>query len=217
MYEFNAQQVEKINKQMKPIMEDIKNIISLSSTCLKDPIYLDFNRLKTNIPGVKLAKWSFACWQYYSCLDVRWDRFNVYNRDWISLGFDDSNWSLHKELVAASVVIENYPRIRRKLIKEIKMQIKNYERENKLNEKASSKIDVMLDKNLDKKIDDSAIIKFRCPDSMNVHELEMREEAGRKVGRIDFGDMVVEIITSGDIVIANKNQDKPKQKLRKKN
>ena len=62
-----------------------------------------------------------------------------------------------------------------------------------------------------------AKVHFQYPDSMNVHELEMREEAGRKVGRIDFGDMVVEIITSGDIVIANKNQDKPKQKLRKKN
>ena len=201
-YKFSDQQAEKINKQMKPIMEDIKNIIAIPSTYLEHPIYLDFESLKTNIPEMELANWAFAFrWQYISCLDVRWgSRYSIYNKDWIRFDFNDSNWSSQESLAAAFVVIENYPRIRRNLIKEIRKKIKYLERENKLNEKTSSKIDVMLDKNSDKKIGDPAIIKFRCPDSMNVHELELKEENGKKIGYIDFGDMAVEIITNGSIV-----------------
>ena len=74
----------------------------------------------------------------------------------------------------------------------------------------------MLDKNIDKKIDEAAIIKFRCPDSMNVHELELKEENGKKIGYIDFGDMAVEIITNGSIVLANKDSVEKKTKRKER-
>ncbi len=210
MYEFNDQQAEKIQKHMKSIMEDIKNLMSSHNT-----IYLQFYWLKTNIPEMKLAKWNFACHPYRG-LGVYWTCFDSYHEENSYFDYDESDWSSQESLAAASVVIENYSRIRLKLIKEIKKQIKNYERENKLNQKTSSKIDLMLDENLDKKIDDSAIIKFRCPDSMNVRELELKEENGKKIGYIDFGDMAVEIITNGSIVLANKGSVAKKAKRKER-
>lgn len=50
-----------------------------------------------------------------------------------------------------------------------------------------------------------AIIEFDSP-FQNQQKIEVREEKGKKVGVLDFGDKIIKIVTNGDIVLVNKNE-----------
>jgi len=62
-----------------------------------------------------------------------------------------------------------------------------------------------IDKML-KKYDKEASIDINLPPSKNLHQLEVVEKEGKKIGTIDFGDRTIQIITNGDIVLVNKDE-----------
>lgn len=51
-----------------------------------------------------------------------------------------------------------------------------------------------------------SIVEIDVPKSQNVHEIEVSEEDGKKIGVINFGAQTVKIITEGDIVLVNKDR-----------
>ena len=50
------------------------------------------------------------------------------------------------------------------------------------------------------------------PESKNPDLIEIKNEDGKNVGIIDFGDKSIKIITSGDIVLVNKEKETAKHK-----
>lgn len=58
----------------------------------------------------------------------------------------------------------------------------------------------------------ASTVQIDFPKTQNVHEIEITEEVGKKVGTIDFGKQIIKIVTEGDIVLVNKTQEQPKSK-----
>lgn len=97
-------------------------------------------------------------------------------------------------------LIKEYPNIRQAIIKEIE----SYQETKKNNLEA-----VEIIKQLYRK---EGQIEFKLPEMNNLHKLEVQEENGQKIGAINFGNMSLKIITSGDIELVNKTEEHPKQK-----
>lgn len=57
-----------------------------------------------------------------------------------------------------------------------------------------------------------ATIELDLPQTNNQHKIEVTEEDGRTVGKIDFGNRTIKIITDGDIVLVNRQAVKVKSK-----
>lgn len=56
-------------------------------------------------------------------------------------------------------------------------------------------------------------VEFNLPESTNQYKMVVREENGKKIGTIDLGDKMVEVITKGDIALTS-HCDKPIQKVK---
>ena len=61
-----------------------------------------------------------------------------------------------------------------------------------------------------------SIVEIDMPRSQNVHEVEVSEENGKKIGVINFGSQIVKIITNGDIVLVNKDSNSNAKKKGRK-
>lgn len=57
-----------------------------------------------------------------------------------------------------------------------------------------------------------AQVKLSMPESVDVKNIEISKEKGQTVGKIDFGDKLIEIITSDDIVLVPSIDNKQKVK-----
>ncbi len=222
-YEFDEQQKRQIDEQFIPLVEDVRQLLSGT----KEHIEIYLSTLRTIFPNLKDKQWKLDAnyiddghYLFYGFTDI-FGVFYPLNQYHIAGVCNNSDGDVNSVYAVKTIFIDNYKNIRKRIIQGVnkhnKEKTKNEIKEKNENVKISKQVNEILGKKKFQAPLTEAKVHFQYPDSMNVHELEMREEAGRKVGRIDFGDMVVEIITSGDIVIANKNQDKPKQKLRKKN
>lgn len=54
---------------------------------------------------------------------------------------------------------------------------------------------------------DDAIVEMEFPESINQNVVEVKKEDGRIVGTIDFGGKLVRIVTDGNIVLENREED----------
>jgi len=63
-----------------------------------------------------------------------------------------------------------------------------------------------------KKYKKQDIVEVSVPESKNPDLIEIKNEDGKNVGIIDFGDKSIKIITSGDIVLVNKEKETAKHK-----
>lgn len=59
---------------------------------------------------------------------------------------------------------------------------------------------------------ENAIIEFNFPPSIAKKEIEIEKKDGKTIGTINFGERSISIITSGDIVLVPKKEEKPKVK-----
>lgn len=96
--------------------------------------------------------------------------------------------------------------------------VKNYEEIRKKIEKKLSSYNENKKEGL-KTIDEvnrhyirEATIELDLPGTMNQHKIEISKEDGRTVGKIDFGNRTIKIITDGDIVLVDRGTNKIKKK-----
>lgn len=64
---------------------------------------------------------------------------------------------------------------------------------------------------VNKKYNKDAEIEIDFPETLNKHSIEVQEAKGKKIGVINFGDRTIKIITTGDIVLIDKEEIKEKQ------
>ena len=97
--------------------------------------------------------------------------------------------------------------------------ITNYEKIRKHLEQEAKKIQRLknsgMDKvrELEKKYAKEAIIEVEMPDTLNKSTIEVIEEDGKNVGRLQIGPVSIKILTTPNVRIINK---KPKEKIKEK-
>lgn len=101
-------------------------------------------------------------------------------------------------------MIRNYDNIRQ----EIEFQI--VEKTKKLNDEKEKTRRAIAD--IRKQYTKDATIELDLGPSQNIHEIEVVEEDGKKIGTINFGNRLIKIITDGDIVLVKRDKRKQKQK-----
>lgn len=65
---------------------------------------------------------------------------------------------------------------------------------------------------LRKKYDKEATVELDLPTSLNTHEIEIEKKDGQTIGTINFGNRTIKIVTTGNIVLVNKESEKVKRK-----
>lgn len=110
--------------------------------------------------------------------------------------------------------IKEYPKIRDKIIKEIKTENKKIiaSEQKKLDLKESILNDLPSIQNRYSK---TADVQIDLPPSQNQHRLVVKKENGRNVGIIDFGNSTIRLITDGQITLV-KEQEKDVKDLKKR-
>ncbi len=218
-YEFDERQKRQIDEQIVTLVEDMQQL--LLGTKDSSEIYL--GTLRTTIfPNFKKKYWQLVVSARGNEYDLQYGFvsifgiFYIYKEYHISSVCNNPNVDTNSLYAAKTIFINNYKKIRKRIIKSVNKKNKKEAKKKKQDVKTSEQIDEILVKKKFQTPSAEAKVHFQYPDSMNVHELEMREEVGRKIGRIDFGDMIVEIITSGDIVIANKDNVEKRSKRKEK-
>ena len=104
-------------------------------------------------------------------------------------------------------IIRNYEEIR----KDIELEIEHITVLNKTEREKTIQAVANIRKNYTK----DATIELDLGPSQNIHEIEVVEEAGQKIGTINFGNRLIKIITDGDIVLVKRakgKQTKSKQR-----
>lgn len=61
---------------------------------------------------------------------------------------------------------------------------------------------------LEQKYAKESRVEIELPDTMNQHTLEVKQENGQTVGKINFGNSIIKIITKGSIIV-DKQDDHP--------
>ncbi len=213
-YEFNNDQKDIMNTKLKYIKDDLQRLSSDMKTDV-------FNVSCGHLPSV-FSELKSHSYKYIICIDKSSEKFECklivhsysYN-EYKTLELDlNCHYCTDFDLYSFTTLIQNYPLVRKKVMKKIR-QMKNYE--DKEEEKKKDN-DHIIDSILSDEIPKSGIgmdaskevnIEFQYPDTMNMHELELKEENGRRVGLIDFGDMCVKILTNGDIsLVQDEKQSK---------
>ena len=76
----------------------------------------------------------------------------------------------------------------------------------------NSAISIQKLRDYQKKYSKEAIIEIEVPETINQHTLEVTEENGRKIGKLNFNGLTLKIITSDSVKIINKSESKQKRK-----
>ena len=103
-----------------------------------------------------------------------------------------------KETTIVVQFLTEYDRIREELITHIK---NTHESKEEIMRKLSQ---------LRCKYGSEVSVDFGESNSLNIHELSVKEENGKKIGTIDFGSRIVKIVTEGDIVLTRLDELKEK-------
>ena len=213
MITFPSDQIEKINKTFSKIHSDIvkmmrkaklsyavvkfktSKINGYNENSLKEFIDSEFNLRITLDDMVILQPDKEESYYILSFYDHRKKKILI-------MGDEDNKYNFLRYNI-----VRNYPQNRNRIYEQIMAKRHNllYDEFDDVCKKANAA--------LREPPHSEVSIEFNFPESVDQHKLEVTRENGSNIGVIDFGDKTIKIITSGDIVIVEKNKD---DKVKKK-
>jgi len=108
-------------------------------------------------------------------------------------------------------LIKNYEEVRAKVEKIVNSQRDVHQDDMSLIKGVKDKYQSLLMKTKKRK---SSMVEIDLPPSTNQHQIVIEKEGNKKIGTIDFGSQTIRIITKGDIVLVNQEEQKGKTKTR---
>ena len=176
---FTKNEKEEIQKNMKLLLEDLRELADLSQR--------------------KQIRTSVSCW----IENGRWDLIITDREIYLQDRYSHKIKHLHKKNILGEPKINVDPETGFYFIRsyeDIKEEV-HYYVEQSIKEKGSG-LEVL--QKMNQKYDKKASIAIELPPANNQYPLEVTEENGQKIGRLKFGDRTIEIITNGDIVLVDK-------------
>lgn len=108
-----------------------------------------------------------------------------------------------------TIFIKEYPELREKIIsKTTKKKEERSQQNMEIQEQKERAMKAI--KSLESMYSRTVDIEIDFPQTQNPHPIEIVEENGEKIGTLHFGGRTIRIITSGDIVLINKKEQKQK-------
>lgn len=214
MFSFSKEQKREIKKQYKRVIKDMKqlfdkaNISNLEVHLSHGPTPIELSY--SDYGGKMVSRpWIISFEENGLIRLFAEDYFNS-TKD-ISMAFTMSgpvrtDFDKYPKtfIPVAYVFIMNYEENRKKIIAAIDKELNK-----------SKVIDESLFKSnelLDKLNDNEVHVELNLPESVDQREIDVHKEDGKTVGIFDFGGKIVKIITSSDIVLVRKNDQRQKVK-----
>lgn len=214
MFSFSKEQKCEIRKQYKKVIKDMKQLFNKANLIELEvhlnhgstPIelnYSDYGKSMVSRPWIISFKKNglitlFAEDYFNGTKDIncsfvmsgpiRTD-FDKYPADFIPIAY---------------VFIMNYEENRKKIIAAIDKELN----ESKVIDESLFKSNELLDRLNDNEVH----VELNLPESVDQREIDVHKEDGKTVGIFDFGGKIVKIITSSDIVLVRKNDQRQKVK-----
>lgn len=200
---FTKEEKQQIRKSLKTVVKDMRSLWKIYPYEEVDiPIYVQDSDLN-----------NYGCSWYLLMDSKRIIMYSQSTRNYTNLErhrihhLQDLRYTIG-DYIAHFQFINKYDQIKESLLKVLS------ERKAKQQKNIDSLIDIEKrhnSKNQKEKEKLAATVQIDLPQTQNRHEIEISEEDGKKVGRIDFGAQTIKFITEGDIVLVNK-QEKVKRK-----
>lgn len=197
--EFTTEEKRQIRKSLKTIVKDMRELWKIYPHQEVD--------IEVSLPNVNLS--DYGCfWR----LLMDKDKIILYS----SSSKNYSNLERHRihhlqdlcytkgDYLAHFGVVSQYDQIRNRIEEIVK---ERYNRQQQNIDKLSDIEQRHSKKTKQEKEKLAATVQIDLPPTQNLHEIEISEENGKKVGRIDFGAQTIKIITEGDIVLVNKTEN----------
>ena len=197
-FEFTDEEKEYIDQTLNIVLDDIHEIIKLiplsniyiesyhfSLKILENCIYISGGRSVGNIVLEEIKTKERVMWYKENKKAVKRKSFKDYPSK-------DQNCILR--------FLADYETYRNSLIGELKRTTEN-------KSQLLSKLQI-----INSKYSNNVYIDFGSIETQNVKPLEVKEENGRTIGTIEFGNKVVKIVTDGDIVLNKIEKVKAKVK-----
>lgn len=203
--EFTKEEKKQIRKSLKTVVKDMRSLWEIYPN--------DEIDIEVSLPEVDLS--DYGCFWHLLMDSKRIILYSAYSKNYSNLErhrihhLQDLRYT-KGDYLAHFGVIKAYDVIREKLYAELT------KRKNKQQKNINSLVEIEKKhspKTKEEKKKLEATVQIDLPPSNNVHEIEISEENGKKVGRIDFGAQTIKIITEGDIVLVNKQE---KEKVKRK-
>ena len=209
-YCFTKAQERKINKELKKVVNDMLKILKESGLKEITIFYQITNKIDPSL---------FV--QNFLNGDLR---LIIKSDDIMLRGIEHSWWKLYmnkkltlmdedkqKKVPVACQFLMNYAQNRPKIIEVATIGKK---------EKGtiSSKIDQQLEdgiSHVEQVLKDEVLVEFNLPETTDQKQIEVHNEGGVNIGTIDFGGKTVKIITTGDIVLVNRDKLQSRVKSKK--
>ena len=209
-YCFTKAQERKINKELKKVVNDMLKILKESG--LKE-ITIFYQMINKIDPSLFVGNFLNG--------DLR---LIIKSDDIMLRGIEHSWWKLYmdkkltlmdkdkqKKVPVACQFLMNYAQNRPRIIEAATLG-----KEEK--ETISSKVDKQLEEgisHIEQVLKDEVLVEFNLPETTDQKQIELHNENGVNIGIIDFGGKTVKIITTGDIVLVNR--EKAQSRIKSKN
>lgn len=217
---FTSKQKRKIKKAMLAIYLDIEELLKEAKVTSFFDVELQHQKPDVDYDHFRdyifEGKWFLRhyengqlrivvdCGFTYNCCDlVRYDEYQ--------------DFLLDDELLLKLEFVERYPENRKIIIdtinrmipQEISKKEKQKESKTNIDDRVSNGINEAMSKLKQAR---EASIEFDFPSSIAPYEIEVTKKDGRTVGTIDFGDRTIRVITNGNIILTNREDQKIKRK-----
>ena len=101
--------------------------------------------------------------------------------------------------------VENYSENRENIVTTV-------ENSNIQSKRVTDELNDAIEVNKKTRSQNQAQVRLSMPESIDTKNIEISKEKGQTVGKIDFGDKTIEIITTDDIVLVPPTKNKQKVK-----
>lgn len=216
-YCFTKAQERKIVKELKRVAIDMLKILKESGLDKITVFYPTTNKIDSSLLDKDFLN---SDWN----LRIRSDHIMIYGTtknpdtdmyDWWKFYMDKKITVMDKDkqskVPIACQFLMNYAQNRPKIIEAATLGKKE-------KRAIASKIDEQLEggiSHIEQVLKDEVLVEFNLPESIDQREIEVHNEGGVNIGTIDFGGKTVKIVTTGDIVLVNREKSQSRVKGKK--
>lgn len=215
-YCFTKAQERKISKELKKVVTDMLKILKESGLEEITVFYPTTNRIDPSLFDKDFLNGDLM-------LIIKSDYIMIRGID-NGLGVNSHWWKIYmnpiltvmdkdkkRKVPVACQFLMNYAQNRPRIIEAATLG-----KEEK--ETISSKVDKQLEEgisHIEQVLKDEVLVEFNLPETTDQKQIELHNENGVNIGIIDFGGKTVKIITTGDIVLVNR--EKAQSRIKSKN
>ncbi len=215
MYTYTKKQINQVIKEMHVIVKDLNKLYKrASSSTIVVPIKhgqldgdLEFNNMDY-FKSFFSEEWRLIIKNSAMIIETFSKKQSINFSGLSFLPFVSRSFEKDRMLYSLPIFVdfvENYSENRENIVTTV-------ENSNIQSKRVTDELNDAIEVNKKTRSQNQAQVRLSMPESIDTKNIEISKEKGQTVGKIDFGDKTIEIITTDDIVLVPPTKNKQKVK-----